>query len=653
MKRLLFRRGVVLTLALALVALVAVLWATGLSSQPRQALANAPANCAASLTSPSNNAIITDTSPLLDWSNGTCTLANLTPHTSDDLKWHVQVDDTSSSFGSVVREKGNISYTTTQWTVSSDLPLGDYWWRVRVCHSTDDPDPADVDCSTWSSVRKFTVDSGPDLTVSKGDTADPVSYAESFGYDIVVHNGGNEDVTDAVKVTDHLPPGFAYVSYIGSAWTCIASTSGSDSFQTGSHRDVTCTTNTDIAADANGPPLHLYVTAASAADTYTNWVEVDPDDNITEINEDNNTDGEETTVTAGVDLTVSKTDTADPVSLGGSFGYDIVVSNGGSGTVTATVEVEDHLPPGFAYVSYTGSAWTCTSSTSSSDTFQTGSHTDVTCSTTTDIAAAAAGPSLRLNVTAASTADTYTNKVEVDPDDNITETNETNNTDSEGTTVGAAVDLTVSKTDTDDPVSLGGSFSYDIVVGNNGSGTVTATVEVEDHLPPGFAYVSYTGSAWTCTSSTSSSDTSQTGSHTDVLCSNGTDIAAGADGPSLRLNVTAASTAATYTNRVEVDPDDTITETNENNNTDSEQTTVTGGALLNCPLSGKWAISVWDGPSGTPIAQALATCTGVTIDGAYSLDRTTNQWLKYFPGHTDISDLLTLSNMQAILTIGH
>ncbi len=75
------------------------------------------------------------------------------------------------------------------------------------------------------------------------------------------------------------------------------------------------------------------------------------------------------------------------------------------------------------------------------------------------------------------------------------------------------------------------------------------------------------------------------------------------------------------------------------------------GQLLDCPLSGRWAMSVWDGPS-TATGTALATCTGVTIDAAYSLDRISNTWSRYFPG-SDFNTLLTLSDMQAIFTLGH
>jgi hypothetical protein len=74
--------------------------------------------------------------------------------------------------------------------------------------------------------------------------------------------------------------------------------------------------------------------------------------------------------------------------------------------------------------------------------------------------------------------------------------------------------------------------------------------------------------------------------------------------------------------------------------------------LLNCPLVGKWAMSVWDGPT-TSTGNALDTCTGVTIGAAYSLDRVSNTWYRYFPdAAAGINNLLNLSNNQAIFTFG-
>lgn len=78
----------------------------------------------------------------------------------------------------------------------------------------------------------------------------------------------------------------------------------------------------------------------------------------------------------------------------------------------------------------------------------------------------------------------------------------------------------------------------------------------------------------------------------------------------------------------------------------------TAGVLHNCPLSGRWAISVWDGPNGTATGDALATCTGASVNAAYSLDSATNAWSRYFAGRADLSNLLTVDDMQGIVTLG-
>ena len=74
--------------------------------------------------------------------------------------------------------------------------------------------------------------------------------------------------------------------------------------------------------------------------------------------------------------------------------------------------------------------------------------------------------------------------------------------------------------------------------------------------------------------------------------------------------------------------------------------------MLGCPQAGKWAMSVWSGASGTPIEQAVASCTGVTIAAAYWLDPHTQTWSQYFPGRPEISNLTSLSQMQGIITLG-
>jgi len=76
------------------------------------------------------------------------------------------------------------------------------------------------------------------------------------------------------------------------------------------------------------------------------------------------------------------------------------------------------------------------------------------------------------------------------------------------------------------------------------------------------------------------------------------------------------------------------------------------GNMLNCPQADKWAISVWDGLSGTEAADALATCGADAVDGAYSLDRQTQVWSRWFPGHPELSNLASLNDRQGLLALG-
>jgi len=73
--------------------------------------------------------------------------------------------------------------------------------------------------------------------------------------------------------------------------------------------------------------------------------------------------------------------------------------------------------------------------------------------------------------------------------------------------------------------------------------------------------------------------------------------------------------------------------------------------LFTCPHPGKWVISVWLGQDNTDTGQALATCEQ-EIDFAYHLDPETQNWLRYFTDIPEISNLLTLNNMQGIITHG-
>jgi hypothetical protein len=76
------------------------------------------------------------------------------------------------------------------------------------------------------------------------------------------------------------------------------------------------------------------------------------------------------------------------------------------------------------------------------------------------------------------------------------------------------------------------------------------------------------------------------------------------------------------------------------------------GLMQNCPEPSRWAISVWSGDDNTDTAEALGTCGEGAVAAAYLIDPLTQDWLRWFPGRPELSDLLELDNLQGIVALG-
>lgn len=76
------------------------------------------------------------------------------------------------------------------------------------------------------------------------------------------------------------------------------------------------------------------------------------------------------------------------------------------------------------------------------------------------------------------------------------------------------------------------------------------------------------------------------------------------------------------------------------------------GSMQYCPQPGKWAISVWTGDQGTDSSQALATCGPGAVEAAYYLEPQTQQWLRWFAGRPEVSNLSTLDEVQGVIALG-
>ncbi|WP_448573437.1 CARDB domain-containing protein [Trichothermofontia sp.] len=259
------------------------------------------------------------------------------------------------------------------------------------------------------------------------------------------------------------------------------------------------------------------------------------------------------------DLTITKTDSPDPVAKGGTLTYTLTVSNAANGVDATGIEVRDILPTDFTVTDITVGSGGFVAPTlplaSNEITFTNGTL------------ASGASATITITGTAPDTGEfprTIENTAVVDPDDLIEEANENNNTVTIATQVNSDLpDLTITKADTPDPVLVGGTLTYTLTVTNVAGGVPATNIEVKDTLPSGFNFLStgVSGGGFTA---------SQSG---DIVTFSGGSLA---DGESATLTITgsAPQEAGTLTNTAVVDPNNQIAERNEDNNTATAMTTV-------------------------------------------------------------------------------
>ncbi|HEX8155075.1 MAG TPA: FG-GAP-like repeat-containing protein, partial [Thermoanaerobaculia bacterium] len=179
------------------------------------------------------------------------------------------------------------------------------------------------------------------------------------------------------------------------------------------------------------------------------------------------------------DLTITKTHTG--AFNGGKLGvYTLKVRSSGAYS-SGTVTVKDFLPAGLTADSMYGSyTWSCDLPT-------------LTCTTNDAIGDTETTITLTVSVSAsAPTSVTNTATVSGGSD-----SNPSNNTATDPTTIVHAADLTIRKTH-DGTFAYNQSGVYTITVGNIGTGPTTGTVSVTDQLPFGMTATAMTGTGWTC-----------------------------------------------------------------------------------------------------------------------------------------------------------
>ena len=406
------------------------------------------------------------------------------------------------------------------WGIALDVAGGKMYWTDGV---TDKVQRANLDGSNVEDlVTGQVLAVGIDLELTPSTT---LTAGADAPYAITITNNGPDDASDVVA-TDTLPSGLTHKSDDGSC--------------TVSGQVVTCSLGSLASGSSATVAITASVSASFEGSTATNAVSVTGDE--ADPDETNNSASVETSVDREADLSVTKTDSPDPVAAGDDVTYAVAVTNNGPSDASAVVAT-DTLPGGLTYKSDDGG---CTVS-----------GQVVTCS----LGNLASGSSSTVNIVATVSSSfedggIATNAVsvvgeETDPDNG-------NNSATEDTTVVRKADLSITKTDSTDPVDAGEDLIYTVEVVNNGPSDVSE-VELTDTLPQGLTYRSNNGECAV--------------DGQEVTCGLG-GLPAG-ESTSVEIVATIAlnfTEGSTITNEVAVVG--TATDPNESNNTASQTTTV-------------------------------------------------------------------------------
>ena len=305
-----------------------------------------------------------------------------------------------------------------------------------------------------------------DLSITKTDGIASLVPGMQDTYTIVVSNNGPSNVIGA-SVTDLFPAGFNNITYTanGTAGTVFTANGSGNLADT-----VNIPAGGSITYTVHG------TTASSLTGSFSNSATVTAPGGFTETNPGNNTAADTDTLTPQADVSILKTGPANAVA-GSDITYHITVTNSGPSDAQM-VNISDLLPNGTSLVSFNqtgGPGVGGTLPSGGTETFD-----------------------LVVHVNSSVTAGTIlSNRADVSTA--TTDFNSENNTSFATSTVVTQADLSLTKTDSPDPVNVGSNLTYTITLHNNGSSDAQ-NVSITDAIPAGFTFVSLsTPGGWSAT----------------------------------------------------------------------------------------------------------------------------------------------------------
>jgi uncharacterized repeat protein (TIGR01451 family) len=361
----------------------------------------------------------------------------------------------------------------------------------------------------------------PDLTINKSHVGNFTQGQVGATYSLTATNSGTGPTSGTVTVTDTLPAGLTATAISGTGWSCVLGT-------------LTCTRSDVLAGAASYPVITVTVTVANnAAASVTNSAAVSGGG---QTNTANDTDTDPTTVVQLPDLTINKSHVGNFTQGQVGATYSITVTNSGFAATSGTVTVVDTLPAGLTATAISGTGWACVLGT-------------LTCTRNNALAVAASYPVITVTVTVANNAPaSVTNSVSVSGGG---QTNTTNDTGADPTTVNQLPDLTIAKSHVGNFSQGQTGATYSITATNSGLAATSGTVTVVDTLPAGLTATAISGTGWACVLGT-------------LTCTRSDVLAAGASYPVITVTVNVSlSAAASVTNSVSVSGGGQIITTND------------------------------------------------------------------------------------------
>ncbi|HUE74281.1 MAG TPA: GEVED domain-containing protein [Pirellulaceae bacterium] len=210
----------------------------------------------------------------------------------------------------------------------------------------------DTNLDNNTDIEITSVDAQTDLSVTKTDSPDPVVAGSNLTYTVTVVNSGPNDA-QTVSLTDAVPADATFVSLVAPAgWTVSTPAVGGTGTATASIATLAA------GASATFTFIVNVNSTAPSGGTISNTATVAT--TTTDVNAANNTDLETTQIITQADLSVTKTDAAEPVQAGANQTYTIVVTNTGP-SAAANVQLAEAVPANTTFVSLTAPAgWTAT-----------------------------------------------------------------------------------------------------------------------------------------------------------------------------------------------------------------------------------------------------------------------------------------------------